>query len=194
MDRRAFVAGIVSAIAAPLVAEAQPAGRRHRIGVLGTADGLGWQAFRDALQSLGYLEGKTIDIDWRWAGSDAPRLTDLAADLVRLQVELIVTGSDPAPTAARNGTRTLPIIMVGAGDPVASGLVASLARPGGNVTGLTWDVSPTVAGKQLELLRDNILGSPASECFGTGMRAAGSRTTCRCCAAPRRLWAWPCTP
>ena len=154
MDRRAFIAGIVSAIAAPLAAKAQPAGRRHHIGVLGTVDGLGWQAFRDALRSRGYLEGKTTDIDWRWAGSDAPRLTDLAADLVRLQVELIVTGADPAPTAARHATRTLPIIMVGAGDPVASGLVASLARPGGNVTGLTWDVSPAVAGKQLELLRD----------------------------------------
>ena len=67
---------------------------------------------------------------------------------------LIVTGSDPAPTAARNATRTLPIVMVGAGDPVASGLVASLARPGGNVTGLTWDVSPDVAGKRFELLKD----------------------------------------
>ena len=120
----------------------------------GRADGPGWQAFRDGLQSLGYVEGKTIVVDWRWAGSDASRMTDLAADLVRSQVELIVTGSDPAPTAARNATRTLPIVMVGAGDPVASGLVASLARPGGNVTGLTWDVSPDVAGKQLELLKD----------------------------------------
>ena len=105
-------------------------------------------------ESLGYVEGRTIVVDWRWAGSDARRFPDLAADLVRLQVELIVTGADPAPTAARNATRTLPIVMVGAGDPVASGLVASLARPGGNVTGLTWDVSPDVAGKQLELLRD----------------------------------------
>ena len=81
-------------------------------------------------------------------------MTDLAVDLVRSQVELIVTGSDPAPTAARNATRTLPIVMSGAGDPVASGLVTSLARPGGNVTGLTWDVSPDVAGKMLELLKD----------------------------------------
>jgi ABC-type uncharacterized transport system substrate-binding protein len=145
---------LVAALAAPLAVEAQPSGRIHRIGVLGTADGLGWQAFRDGLRGLGYVEGKTIVVDWRWAGSDARQLADLAADLVRLQVELIVTGADPAPTAARNATRTLPIVMVGAGDPVASGLVASLARPGGNVTGLTWDVSPAVAGKQLELLRD----------------------------------------
>jgi putative ABC transport system substrate-binding protein len=145
---------IVSAVAVPLAVEAQPSGRIHRIGVLGTTDGLGWQAFRDGLQGLGYVEGKSIVVDWRWAGSDASRLTDLAADLVRSQVELIVTGSDPAPTAARNATRTLPIVMVGAGDPVASGLVTGLARPGGNVTGLTWDVSPDVAGKQLELLRD----------------------------------------
>jgi putative ABC transport system substrate-binding protein len=154
VDRRTFLMGSVGLLAAPLAAKAQPTGRIHRIGVLGTTDGLGWQAFRDGLESLGYLEGKTIALDWRWAGSDARRLTDLAAELVRLQVELIVTGSDPAPTAARNATRTLPIVMVGAGDPVASGLVASLARPGGNVTGLTWDVSPAVAGKLLELLRD----------------------------------------
>jgi putative ABC transport system substrate-binding protein len=154
MERRTFVAGIVSAIAAPLVAEAQPAGRRHRIGVLGTADGPGWQAFRGALQSLGYLEGKTIDIDWRWAGGDARRFADLAAELVRLPVELIVTGADPAPSAARNATRTLPIVISGAADPVGSGLVASLAQPGGNVTGLTVDVSPDAAGKNLELFRD----------------------------------------
>jgi putative tryptophan/tyrosine transport system substrate-binding protein len=155
MDRRAFIASMAGGLlAAPLAVEGQPSGRIHRIGVLGTTDGLGWQAFRDGLQGLGYVEGKTIVVDWRWAGSDASRLTDLAADLVRSQVELIVTGSDPAPTAARNATRTLPIVMVGAGDPVASGLVTSLARPGGNVTGLTWDVSPDVAGKQLELLRD----------------------------------------
>jgi putative ABC transport system substrate-binding protein len=144
----------LSLLAAPLAAEAQPAGRMHRIGVLGTSDGPGWQAFRDGLQSLGYLEGRTIAVDWRWAGNDAGRFTDLAADLVRQQVDLIVTGADPAPVAARNATRALPIVVVGAGDPVASGLVASLARPGGNVTGLTWDVSPDIAGKQLELLKD----------------------------------------
>jgi putative ABC transport system substrate-binding protein len=155
MNRAGFpIALALALLAAPLAAEAQPAGRIHRIGVLGTSDGPGWQAFRDGLQSLGYLEGRTIAVDWRWAGNDAGRFTDLAADLVRQQVDLIVTGADPAPAAARNATRALPIVMVGAGDPVASGLVASLARPGGNVTGLTWDVSPDVAGKQLELLKD----------------------------------------
>jgi putative tryptophan/tyrosine transport system substrate-binding protein len=156
--RRVWVAALVLALAllaAPLAAEVQPTtGRIHRIGVLGTSDGPGWQAFRDGLQSLGYLEGRTIAVDWRWAGNDTRRFTDLAADLVRQQVELIVTGADPAPTVARKATGALPIVMVGAGDPVASGLVASLARPGGNVTGLTWDVSPDVAGKQLELLKD----------------------------------------
>jgi putative ABC transport system substrate-binding protein len=141
-------------LTAPLAAEAQPTGRMYRIGVLCMADPSGWQAFRDELRNLGYLEGKNLVVEWRCAGSDARRFPDLAADLVRRQVELIVTGSDPAPTAARDATRTIPIVMVGAGDPVASGLVASLARPGGNVTGLTWDVSPDAAGKQLELLRD----------------------------------------
>jgi hypothetical protein len=90
MERRTFVTGIVSAIAAPFVAEAQPTGRRHRIGVLGTVDGPGWQAFRGELQSLGYVEGKTIDIVWRFAGGDAGRFADLAAELVRLPVDLIV--------------------------------------------------------------------------------------------------------
>src|SRR5262249_4857272 len=97
---------------------------------------------------------RTIAVEWRWAGDDAGRFPDLAADLVRQQVDLIVTGTDPAPAAAKNATRALPIVMVGAGDPVASGLVPSLARPGGNVTGLTWEHSPDVAAKQLELLKD----------------------------------------
>jgi len=141
-------------LAAPLAAEAQPTGRIHRIGVLGVADPSGWQTFRDELKTLGYVEGKNLLIEWRFAGSDARRFPDLAADLARLQVDVIVTGTDPAPTAARDATRTIPIVFSGAGDPVASGLVASLARPGGNVTGLTWDVSPDAAGKQLELLRD----------------------------------------
>ena len=154
MTRVSIVTLALALLAAPLAAEAQPAGRIHRIGVLGTTDGPGWQAFRDGLQSLGYLEGKTIAINWRFAGSDAGRFQDLAADLVRQQVEVIVTGVDPAPTAARNATRTLPIVMSGAADPVASGLMTSLARPGGNITGLTWDVSPDVAGKMLELLKD----------------------------------------
>jgi ABC-type uncharacterized transport system substrate-binding protein len=154
-------------LAAPLAAVAQPAGRVHRIGVLGTSDGPGWQGFRDGLQSLGYLEGRTIAVEWRWAGEDARRFPDLAADLVRQQVDLIVTGSDPAPAAARDATRTIPIVMSGAGDPVASGLVVSLARPGGNITGLTWDVSPDAAGKQLELLRDTKLSySPSTTDIG----------------------------
>ena len=141
-------------LGAAIVTQAQPPGRMYRIGVLGTADLPGWKDFWDELQKLGYLEGKNLIVDRRWAGSDARRFADLAADLVRLQVDLIVTGTDPAPTAARDATRTIPIVMIGGGDPVASGLVASLARPGGNVTGLTWDVSPDAAGKQLELLRD----------------------------------------
>jgi putative ABC transport system substrate-binding protein len=154
VNRRHFIAGTSGLLAIPGAAQAQSTGRAPRIGVLGTGNGLGWQAFREGLHSLGYVEGSTITVDWRWAGSDARRFADLAAELVRLPVELIVTGADPAPTAARNATSTLPIVMIGAGDPVASGLVASLPQPGGNVTGLTWDVSPAVAGKQLELLRD----------------------------------------
>jgi putative tryptophan/tyrosine transport system substrate-binding protein len=155
VDRREFLGTVtLSLLVAPLAAEAQQPGRVPRIGVLGTSDGAGWQAFRDGLQSLGYLEGRTIAVEWRFAGADAGRFPDLAADLVRQQVDLIVTGTDPAPAAARDATRTIPIVFSGAGDPVASGLVTSLARPGGNLTGLTWDISPDVAAKSLELLKD----------------------------------------
>src|SRR5262245_22992522 len=132
MERRTFVVvGTITLVTASFAAEAQQAGRVPRIGVLGTSDGAGWQAFRVGLQSLGYLEGRTIAVEWRFAGADAGRFPDLAADLVRQQVELIVTGTDPAPAAARDATRTIPIVFSGAGDPVDSGLGPGMGRPGG---------------------------------------------------------------
>jgi len=146
--------------AAPLVAEGQQAGKVPRIGWLGgptreSAEPF-VQAFQRGLKDLGWVEGQNIVIEWRFAGGRAERLPDLAAELVRLQVDLIVVPSTPTALAAKNATKTIPLVTVGVGDPVGLGLVASLARPGGNITGLTSVVSPETAGKQLELLKEAV--------------------------------------
>jgi putative ABC transport system substrate-binding protein len=108
------------------------------------------------LKDLGWVEGQNIVIEWRFAGGRAERLPDLAAELVRLRMDLIVAPSTPTALAAKNATKTIPIISVGGVNPVALGLVASLARPGGNITGSTSTVGPEIAGKQLELLKESV--------------------------------------
>jgi ABC-type uncharacterized transport system substrate-binding protein len=141
---------------APLAAEAQ-AGKMYRIAFLATASGQSQayqvDALRAGLHDLGYLEGKNIVIEYRWAEGKYDRLPDLAAELVRLKVDVIVTGGTQSTQAAMKATTTIPIVMVGTGDPLRSGLVASLARPGGNVTGLT-QLGAEVAGKRLQILKD----------------------------------------
>lgn len=114
-------------------------------------------AFRQGLLDLGYIEGKNILIEYRWAGGHPERLADLAADLVRLQVDIIVTVSMKAIRAARKATATIPIVSGGAGDLVKGGLIASLAKPGGNITGLT-DINPELNGKLLEALKTMLPG------------------------------------
>ena len=106
------------------------------------------------MKDLGWIEGQNIVIEWRFSGGRAELLPDLAAELVRLRVDLIVVPSSPTALAAKNATKTIPLVTVAVGDPVALGLVASLARPGGNITGLTNSVGPEIAGKQLELLKE----------------------------------------
>ena len=114
-------------------------------------------AFRQALRALGYVEGKNLLIDWRFADGDSRRLPSLAADLVQRKTDAIVAaGGEPVAFAAKRATKTTPIIMANAFDPVTSGLVASLARPGGNVTGFTSTPGPEIHGKQMELLREAI--------------------------------------
>jgi putative tryptophan/tyrosine transport system substrate-binding protein len=141
---------------APLAAEAQ-AGKMYRIAFLATASGQSQayqvDALRAGLHDLGYLEGKNIVIEYRWAEGKYDRLPDLAAELVRLKVDVIVTGGTQSTQAAMKATTTIPIVMVGTGDPLRSGLVASLARPGGNVTGST-QLGAEVAGKRLQILKD----------------------------------------
>jgi putative ABC transport system substrate-binding protein len=113
------------------------------------------QAFRLGLRDLGWVEGKNISIEYRYAEGRRDRLPDLAADLVRLKVEVIVTSSGPAALAAQKATRAIPIVMASGGDPVALGLGESLARPGGNITGLS-QMSPELSGKRLELLKEMV--------------------------------------
>jgi putative ABC transport system substrate-binding protein len=129
----------------------------YRIGFLGTASASAQakrvEALRAGLRDLGYVEGKNIVIEFRWAEGRSDRLQDLAAELVRLKVDVLVTGGTPGILAAKQATRTIPIVMAGSGDAVATGLVASLARPGGNITGST-DSIPELMAKLLELLKE----------------------------------------
>ena len=140
---------------APLVAEAQPAGKIPRIGILrpGSPPDPLVEAFRQGLHELGYAEGRNISIEYRWAEGRDERLPSLAADLVRLQVDVIVAGA--AAVAVKQATNVIPIVMPTAADPGKHGLVASLARPGGNVTGLT-ALSEELPGKWMELVKETL--------------------------------------
>jgi Integrase core domain/ABC transporter substrate binding protein len=155
MDRRHFlVTSLAGALATPLAAEAQQ-GKIARLGVLlfGTPDTDAFPAIRRGLVALGYIEGQNILFEHRYAEGRLDRLPDLASDLVRSKPDLIIAaGGDVAPFAKR-ATTTIPIVMITSADPVQGGLVASLARPGGNVTGLTF-VSSDLAGKRLQFLKE----------------------------------------
>jgi putative ABC transport system substrate-binding protein len=139
--------------------EAQQAGEIFRIGYLdpSTASGskVPVEAFRQELSKLGWIEGKNIAIEYRFAEQKQVRLPELAADLVRLKVDLIVVSGGPTASAAKKATATIPIVMTNVGDPVGAGLVASLARPGGNITGNS-GLSPELGTKRLEILKDAV--------------------------------------
>ena len=142
--RRTTIAALLL-FAAPLAAQAQQTGKVWRIGFLGnqaatSATSPSIAAFREGLQGLGYVEGKNLIIEYRWGGEDYDRLPGLAAELVSQKVDVIVTNGTPGCLAAKRATSTIPIVMAAVGDPVRSGLVASLARPGGNITGLSLQV------------------------------------------------------
>ena len=154
---KAFIISLVLGfLVAPIMGEAQVPAKVPRIGFLSSrspTDNPYPEAFRQGLSELGYVEGQTIAIEYRFAEGRPERLPALAADLVRLKVDVIVTGAPPAPEAAKQATSTIPIVFAVSGDPVAAGLVASLARPGGNITGLA-NLAQEVVGKQLELLKE----------------------------------------
>ena len=185
IKRRTFLGTLgLCVLAASYAAEAQP-GRVFRIGILGNfpvtdpEDARLWGAFIEGLRELGYVEGRNITIEHRSSEGKFDRLPDLAADLVRLQVDVIVTGGPPAPLVAKQATSTIPIVFAVSGDPVAEGLVASLARPGGNITGLA-SVSGDVVGKQLALLKEAapkvsrvaVLQNPSNETHARILRQA----------------------
>src|SRR5712664_1450700 len=162
MDRRRFLSTAVAGIlAAPLGAEAQQARRFSIIGVLFASspaatshllDGL-----RQGLREHGYVEGQNIVLERRYGQVGSERMSDLAAELVRIKVDAIVAATDPATAAVKQQTQTIPIVMANSTDPIGTGFVASLARPGGNVTGLS-SLSPELSGKRLGLLREVIPG------------------------------------
>jgi putative tryptophan/tyrosine transport system substrate-binding protein len=160
MTKKIIFLALSSLLVAPCsAAEAQQAGKISRIGFLdvSTASGMAGllEAFRQEMRKLGWIEGKNITIEYRFAEGKNDRLPDLAADLVRLHVDLIlVSGAQPA-SAAKSATTTIPIVMANAGDPVGAGLVASLARPGGNITGFS-GLAPELNTKRLEILKDAV--------------------------------------
>ena len=147
----------VTLVACGVVAEAQQPTKVFRIGYLsGTSPSVNSarvEAFRQGLHELGYVEGKNIVIEWRYAEGKLDRLPALAAELVRLKVDVIVASAPPPTRSAKQATATIPIVMSYDDDPVGNGFVASLARPGGNITGLA-TLAPEISGKQLELLRE----------------------------------------
>ena len=154
MDRRAFITMVGGSIlAVPVIGEAQQAGKMYRIGLLSpTSQTPVIENFRERLRTLGYIEGQNAVIEYRSAEGKFERLPDLAAEMVRLQVDVIVTVATQASLAAKNATKSTPIVMLNVGDPVGSGLVSSLARPGGNLTGSSGS-NVEIAGKSLEMLR-----------------------------------------
>jgi putative ABC transport system substrate-binding protein len=159
IDRRSSLLACIGLLGAPWLARAQAPGKVYRIGILAAAGPANpavshlWQQFFQALRELGYVEGRNVVVEGRYYGDNVERAPAFAAELARLDVDVIVAGSSPAPEAARRATSTIPIVMGNHADPVASGLVASLAKPGGNVTGVSL-VAPTLRIKLLQLLKE----------------------------------------
>ena len=174
VDRRSFIGTLAGGLlAAPLAAEAQRAAKPPRVGYLGTGsastDALMDEAFREGLREHGWIDGQNVVIEYRWSEGRLDRLPDFAAELVRQNVDVIFAPSTASTVAAQNATRTIPIVMAMVGDPVGRGIITSLARPGGNVTGLSFGVEIGYIGKQLELIKEVVpkvsrvaaLGNPA---------------------------------
>jgi len=158
-SRRTFLTGSIVVAVAPFAAAAQPLGKLRRIGYLGpvspSAGARLLESFRQGLRDLGYVEGHNIAIDYRWADGRPDRFPALAAELIELRVNAIVTYNNPAVAALQQATRTIPIVVANMGDPVGSGFVASLARPGGNITGFS-GLSEELGRKWVELLMEAV--------------------------------------
>jgi len=185
VKRREFILALGGAVAAwPLATGAQQPGKLPTIGFLGAAPSIESQrvaAFEQRLRELGWIEGRTIAIEYRWAEGRNERYAENAAELVRLKVDVIVTSATPPTLAAKQATAVIPIVFATLSDPVGTGLIASLARPGGNVTGLANQMSDT-GGKKLELLRELVPGLRRLAI----MANVGNPPRCWICARPRQ--------
>ena len=196
MERRTFLAGTGAVLlAAPLPAGAQPAAKIARIGLLrtGAPPDPALDSFKEGLRELGYVEGENVVLDVRFAAGRLDRLPSLAAELVRRDVDIIVTGGEAAIQAAKAATRTIPIVMGASNDPVGAGLVESLARPGGNITGSTI-LAPELSRKRLGLLREMglgivrvaVLSDPTSP--GTARDLEETQTAARALGVRLQVW------
>jgi putative tryptophan/tyrosine transport system substrate-binding protein len=168
MKRREFMALLGGAATLPLAARAQQPSKIPRIGFLGNSTAV-LEAnlvgpFRDRLRELGYEEGRNLAIEYRWAEGNYDRFPALAAELLAAKVDVIVTAGTPASLAVNKATSTVPLVMVAVGDPVGTGLVPSLAQPGGNITGLS-SKAPDLEGKRMELLREVVPKLSHVACF-----------------------------
>jgi len=174
LGRRRFLATLGGATAAwPLAARAQQGAKIPRIGIIDDAPM--WQAFRQALRKLGYIEGETVNYEYRYSEGVPDRLATVVGELIRRPVDLIATFGTPPTEAAKAATTTIPIVMIGIGDPVGAGLVTSLAHPGGNITGNTI-LSPDLGGKRLQILSEAI-GSVSRVAYLVNPENASSITT-----------------
>ena len=186
IDRRRLVVAGVAAALTPMPGFAQPATKVARIGFLIPASASSYasrvEALRAGLRDLGYVEGRNLLIEFRVADGKYDRLVDLATELVRLEVEVIVTGGTPGTRAAKQATATIPIVMAVSGDAVVTGLIASLARPGGNITGTTY-FDPELHAKRLELLKATV---PRATRIGTLINPDNPQTMSSTLPALRR--------
>jgi putative ABC transport system substrate-binding protein len=159
MRRRQFMALVGAGVAWPLSVHAQYTGKVYRIGFLGNStaalESNLVEPFRDGLRELGYQEGRNVTIEYRWAEGKYERFPSLVAELIASKVDVIVTAGTPATLAVKKATPSIPLVMVAVGDPIGTGIVASLGQPGGNITGLS-SIAPELEGKRLELLREII--------------------------------------
>src|SRR5688572_17587880 len=157
MHRRTVLQGLLASstvgILNPLAVGAQQAMKVYRIGVLGNENNPPWDGFRQGLRDLGYLDGRNVSMEWRWSEGKPDRLVALAMELVALRPDVIVASGTQAVRAARGATSAIPIVMTTCSYPEKIGLIQSLSRPGGNVTGLT-NLGPELSGKKLELLKE----------------------------------------
>jgi putative ABC transport system substrate-binding protein len=202
ISRRRFITGLVIALTPPGATasaqeyKAQQTRKVPRVGVLGGQSpeiSPPILALRQGLSELGYVEGQNIAIEWRWAQGKNERFPDLAAELVKLKVDIIVAATTPGAQAAQRATRTIPIVMGFVSDPVALGLVANLARPGGNITGLGVP-TPEIAGKRLQLLREvaptvariAVLSDPSQPGISADLR--GTEAAARVLGVQLQVW------